>query len=579
MPEGDNAVYDDQSGALTLWDAVSLVVGIVVGTAIFRSSPARVSKHDRPLARRSAPGPSAAGSRSLGALCYAELATTYPQSGGDYDYLTRAFGPWAGFLFGWAQLTAVFAANLGAMAYAFGDYGVELLGLDHAAVVWLAVAAIVGMSMSTRGRSRAGTLDAERAHRRQGARPRRRHPRRHKNRRAPGRPRPRRSDGVASEVAASATTPAAAEAAPAHAPSFGLAMVFVLYAYGGWNDAAFVAAEVRNRRRNMPLALVGGVAAITLHLPRRQRRLPHGLGFDGRRGNAHASGRRRSRGPLGRSGATLRQRPGDDLRPRRHQRHDPVALAHVRRAGRRPPRPRLARRLAAQATAPRAPHSPHRRQSRSRWSWPSAPHAGQRPIDALLTAARMPPRALARIRRRLRDARRRHRARVLGAVSRHGRGDDGPPHARARPRAALHRRRSTRSRRWCSAPRACTCSTAASTTPAGWPSPARRRSPSASCCTPPRAGVRLHSDRLRTTAVAQLRAQPLLNPEPFSRTAPCTSSNDFTSRAAISSAASPSAPPRSPPRSLADSAHVCTPAQTEGPFYPDHLPLDTDNDL
>jgi amino acid transporter len=47
-------------------------------------------------------------------------------------------------------------------------------------------------------------------------------------------------------------------------PSFGLALVFVLYAFGGWSDGAFVAAEVRNRRRNLPLALVGGVAAITL---------------------------------------------------------------------------------------------------------------------------------------------------------------------------------------------------------------------------------------------------------------------------------------------------------------------------
>lgn len=41
-------------------------------------------------------------------------------------------------------------------------------------------------------------------------------------------------------------------------------MVFVLYAYGGWNDAAFVAAEVRDRRRNLPLALLGGVTGVTL---------------------------------------------------------------------------------------------------------------------------------------------------------------------------------------------------------------------------------------------------------------------------------------------------------------------------
>ena len=40
-------------------------------------------------------------------------------------------------------------------------------------------------------------------------------------------------------------------------------MVFVLYAFGGWNDAAFVAAEVRDRRRNIPLALLLGIAGIT----------------------------------------------------------------------------------------------------------------------------------------------------------------------------------------------------------------------------------------------------------------------------------------------------------------------------
>ena len=47
-------------------------------------------------------------------------------------------------------------------------------------------------------------------------------------------------------------------------PGFGLAMVFVLYAYGGWNDAAFVAAEVRQPNRNLPRALLAGIAGITI---------------------------------------------------------------------------------------------------------------------------------------------------------------------------------------------------------------------------------------------------------------------------------------------------------------------------
>ena len=45
---------------------------------------------------------------------------------------------------------------------------------------------------------------------------------------------------------------------------FGLAMVFVLYAYGGWNDAAFIASEVRNRSRNIPWALFLSTGGITL---------------------------------------------------------------------------------------------------------------------------------------------------------------------------------------------------------------------------------------------------------------------------------------------------------------------------
>jgi APA family basic amino acid/polyamine antiporter len=264
--EADATASQPDGSSLGLVDAMCLVVGIVVGTSIFRGSPA--------VFQYSA-GPWTAlviwtigGVLSLiGALCYAELATTYPRSGGDYEYLSRAFGSWAGFLFGWAQLTAVFAANLGVMAYAFGDYGVELFGLDERAVVWLAVAAIVGMSALNAFTVVAGAwtqnlltfakvagltavviagLWAASGNQSNRA---------ETSSNLPGDP-----------PGAAATAPAedVAGAGDAPQPLIGLALVFVLYAYGGWSDGAFVAAEVRNRRRNLPLALVGGVAAITL---------------------------------------------------------------------------------------------------------------------------------------------------------------------------------------------------------------------------------------------------------------------------------------------------------------------------
>lgn len=234
---------------LGLGDAMSIVVGIVVGTAIFRSAPVVFQNTAGPWHAMGAWA--LGGALSLvGAFCYAELAAAYPRSGGDYHYLTRAFGPWAGFLFGWAQLTVVFTSNVGAMAFAFGDYGVRLLGLGPEASVWLAAAAVVGMSLIN-----AWTLAA--------------------GRRTQNLLTAAKVLGLAAVAAAGLLAAASLQAGPAlpqsvarpPAPvgiSFGVAMVFVLYAYGGWNDAAFVAAEVRDPRRNLPAAIIGGVSLITI---------------------------------------------------------------------------------------------------------------------------------------------------------------------------------------------------------------------------------------------------------------------------------------------------------------------------
>src|SRR4051812_9338013 len=110
---------------LGLWDAVSIIVGIVVGTSIFRTSSMIFDKAGGPWIAISlwvAGGLLA----WCGAVCYAELATAYPRDGGDYEYLTRAFGPWCGFLFAWAQLTTIISGNIAIMAYAFADYAAKL---------------------------------------------------------------------------------------------------------------------------------------------------------------------------------------------------------------------------------------------------------------------------------------------------------------------------------------------------------------------------------------------------------------------------------------------------------------------
>ncbi len=234
---------------LSLWDAVSIIVGIVVGTAIFKS-PTMVFKN--------VSGPLEAlgvwllgGILSLiGALCYAELATTYPRSGGDYHYLTNAFGRWLGFLFGWAQLAVILTGSIAAMAYAFADYAVQLAGVNPEVTPvtpWLAIGAVTVLSVMNLlgilfGKFVQNLLSVVKIAGLVGI----------------------VLVGVYHAAVATGVRASLAPASAMEGPGLGLALVFVLYAYGGWNDSAFVAAEVRGQRRNLPLALFLGISLITV---------------------------------------------------------------------------------------------------------------------------------------------------------------------------------------------------------------------------------------------------------------------------------------------------------------------------
>src|SRR5262249_32138088 len=124
------------------------IIGIVIGVGLYETPP---------LVFKNLPGPltalgvwALAGLLALiGAFCYAELAATYPRSGGDYVYLTRAFGSRAGFVFCWAELSVVRAGNIGMMAYIFADYANRLWSFGpHTTLVYalLAVTLLTGMN-------------------------------------------------------------------------------------------------------------------------------------------------------------------------------------------------------------------------------------------------------------------------------------------------------------------------------------------------------------------------------------------------------------------------------------------------
>jgi amino acid transporter len=328
-------------GQLGLLDTIFIIVGIVIGSTIFFTPPEifhDVGNHWIALGMWVVGGLLA----FIGALCYAELATAYPRLGGDYNYLTRAYGPLAGYLFGWAQLAVVQTASVGMMAFVFADYTnrlaqstawwtlesptvlginlpptiiyaagavavltllnllgvvlgkaaqnllsvIKLLGLIAIIVAGFGFAGgspqeprdvFVGQVVSTSKTQIVvrGLEEGEQERTFTVATP---------DTRVTIKRRDEGDDGKNTvlhlkqgQTVRVFTKPGAGEAEPAvQVKAVNLfewanllaliagPMVLIMLAYGGWNDAAFVAAEVRDRDRNLPRALLGGTALIAL---------------------------------------------------------------------------------------------------------------------------------------------------------------------------------------------------------------------------------------------------------------------------------------------------------------------------
>ena len=224
-------------------DVMALVIGIVVGAGIF-SVPAVV-------AANSGSGTTlmlawvVGGALSLaGALCYAELATSYPHAGGEYHFLRLAFGDKVAFLFAWARLTVIPTGSIALLGFVFGDYASQMLPLYgewsspmYAAIAVIVLTAInmVGLKSGKRTQNLLTLLQV---------------------------------GGVVAIIVAGLALPLSGTSLPVlqtgtQATQWGLVLIFVMLAYGGWNEAAYMSAEVVGANRNLPRALVWSIAAIT----------------------------------------------------------------------------------------------------------------------------------------------------------------------------------------------------------------------------------------------------------------------------------------------------------------------------
>ena len=91
---------------LSLFDAAAMIIGLVVGIGIFKA-PSIVAGSADSVEEFLLLWIAGGAISLIGALCYAELGSSFPHAGGEYHFLTRAYGSSVGFLFAWARLTVI----------------------------------------------------------------------------------------------------------------------------------------------------------------------------------------------------------------------------------------------------------------------------------------------------------------------------------------------------------------------------------------------------------------------------------------------------------------------------------------
>lgn len=238
---------------LSVWHAISVCVGMVIGAGIFSTTPAAAANVSSSAVLMWTW--TFGGVLSLaGALCYAEMAAAFPDAGGDYNFLYQAYGARVGFLFAWSRFAVIHTGSMAMLAFVFGDYlgqvvhlgpsgsalfaalivivlvALNLAGLRFGINTQVALMTIVLLGLASVGA--AGLWLS--------------------------------FQGVAPATVAPAGVAAMAGSATlAPVTHWGTALVFVFLAYGGWSDAATLSAEMRDGDHGIKRALLLGMGTVT----------------------------------------------------------------------------------------------------------------------------------------------------------------------------------------------------------------------------------------------------------------------------------------------------------------------------
>lgn len=222
-----------------------VVIGGIIGAGIFLN-PAIVAQRVHSAAFILTAWIIGGGVALIGALAFAELGARRPQAGGGYIYLTEAFGPLAAFLYGWTFLFIINSGGIAAVAVTFARYTVDLLGISTAYIKPLAASLLVALAGVNYFGIRSGSIT--------------------------------QNIFTVLKLAAltvlifvgiflarggaSATTPAETIQGLGVVRALGIALIPVLFAYGGWQYSNNIASEIVDPERTLPRALGIGIAVV-----------------------------------------------------------------------------------------------------------------------------------------------------------------------------------------------------------------------------------------------------------------------------------------------------------------------------
>jgi amino acid transporter len=227
--------------------AIAIIVGIVIGAGIFKT-PSMVAGITGDVGWALTIWIAGSLISIMGALCYAELATAFPHAGGDYHFLTRAYGKNVSFLYGWAKAMVINTGSIALLAFVFGDYMTKVLPIGaNSTIYWAALIVVVltlinliGIHTSAGIQSFLTILEV---------------------------------CGLLAIIVAGFGIFTAPLPLVENPPLFssnpqlgmlGLGMVFVLLTFGGWNESAYISAELKGTSKTVVTVIVASLAVITV---------------------------------------------------------------------------------------------------------------------------------------------------------------------------------------------------------------------------------------------------------------------------------------------------------------------------